>query len=528
MQSLLRAAVAAAILSGFCSQPVRADVKPHALFTDGVVLQRGKSVPVWGTADPGEQVGVSVYRDDQWMASTRPAPADEHGHWRFNLPFFKEAGGPYELRITGKSNTVNIKDVLVGEVWVCSGQSNMEWPVKASVDADALKKNSANPKLRFFRVTNGPAQTPQSEVKGRWMKCGPDMIDDYSAVAYHFGKYLQAKLNVPVGLIQNAWGGTPAEVWTSRAVLESDPNLKHLVTDYEQRIRDYAKQLEDYAIAVEKHKKAAEKAKNEGKPEPKAPKKPDDPKTFVYNAPFLLYNSRIATLIPFAIRGAIWYQGESNAGPYRAEEYATLFPAMIKNWRQDWGQGDFPFLFVQLAPFMKIKDEPTDTAWAWLREAQRQTSLTVPNTAMAVITDVGAEHDIHPKKKQPVGERLALAALATAYDQKVGYTGPVYDSMKVADNKAIITFRNVESGLEARDGDLTGFTIAGKDGKFVHARAELQGNQVIVSSPAVPDPVAVRFGWSDYPVVNLWGKDGLPASPFRTDSFAAPWRASVK
>jgi sialate O-acetylesterase len=528
MQSLLRAAVVAAILLAFACLPARADVKPHPLFTDGVVLQRGKSVPVWGTADPGETVAISLYRDEKWLGAARPAPADKDGHWRFNLPFFAEAGGPYELRISSKANTVIVKNILVGEVWVCSGQSNMEMTVKSSANADSVKQNSANPKIRLFKVTNGPSMTPERDVQGKWVECGPGTVESFSAVGYHFGKYLQEKLNVPVGLIQNAWGGTPADVWTSRTVLESDPKLKHIVTDFEQRIRDYPKQLEAYAIVLEKYKEVAEKAKSEGKPVPKAPKKPDDPEKFVYNAPFLLYNSRIATLIPFAIRGAIWYQGESNAGPFRAEEYGTLFPAMIKNWRHDWGQGDFPFLFVQLAPFMKIRDEPTDTAWAWLREAQRQTSLTVPDTAMAVITDVGDQKDIHPKQKQPVGERLAFAALAMVYDQKVPYTGPVYDSMKVADGKAIVTFKNAENGLEARGGDLTGFTVAGKDGKFVHARAELQGNQVIVSSPAVPEPAAVRFGWAEYPVVNLWGKDGLPASPFRTDDFPAPWKKPSK
>jgi sialate O-acetylesterase len=336
---------------------------------------------------------------------------------------------------------------------------------------------------------------------------------------------------VPVGLIQNAWGGTPAEVWTSRKVLESDAVLKHLVDDWEQRIRDFPGEVEKYKAAAEKYKEAVEKLKAEGKPIPKdlkEPKPPNDPKTFVYNAPFLLYNSRIATVIPYAIRGAIWYQGESNAGPFRAEEYASLFPTMIKNWRADWGQGDFPFLFVQLAPFQDIDLDATDTPWAWLREAQRQTSLTLPNTAMAVITDLGDEFDIHPKDKRPVGERLAFAALSLAYGQKVPYSGPVFDSMKVADGKAVVTFKNADAGLAFHGDELTGFTIAGKDGKFVPATAVLQGNQVIVSSPEVHEPAAVRFGWSNYPLGNLWGKDGLPASPFRTDDFPPPWKKSGK
>jgi sialate O-acetylesterase len=524
MQALFRAAVAAVVVLVFSYPPARAEVKPHGLFSDGVVLQRGNKVPIWGTADPGETVAVSWYQGDKWLGSVKPKPAEKDGTWRFDLQF-EEAGGPYELKISSKENTIIVTNVMVGEVWVCSGQSNMEWPVKMSANAEEVKKNSANPMLRFFRVTNGPAQSPKQDVRGRWVECNPDTIEGYSAVAYHFGKYLQEHLKVPVGLIQNAWGGTPAEVWTSRKVLESDGQLKHIISEFQQRVIDYPQALEDYEAALAKHQEEVEKVK---KGREKEPRKPDNPSTYVYNAPYLLYNARIATLIPFAIRGAIWYQGESNASPLRAEEYGHLFPAMIQNWRRDWGQGEFPFLFVQLAPFQKIQEQPTDRPWAWLRESQRQTSLNVPNSAMAVITDVGAQTDIHPKKKQPVGERLGHAALALAYGEKVPYTGPVYESMKVADGKATITFKNADGGLEARDGALTGFTIAGKDGKFVSASAIIQGNQVIVSSPNVQEPAAVRFGWADYPVVNLWGKDGLPASPFRTDNFPAPWHQPAK
>jgi sialate O-acetylesterase len=527
MQSPFRVVAAIGFLVIPCL-PARAEVKPHALFSDGAVFQRGKSVPVWGTADPDEPVEVSVFREGQLIGPAKSATADKNGNWRIDLPNFTEAGGPYEMQIKGKSNTAAVKDILVGEVWVCSGQSNMEWPLNRSKGAKSAIKHSANPKIRLFKVTNGPSMTPEREAKGKWVECGPKAVDNFSAVGYFFGRYLQHKLDVPVGLVQNAWGGTPAEVWTSRKTLESDPALKHLVTDFEQRILDYPKQLQDFEVATAKYKEDVEKAKSDGKPAPKQPKKPEDPKTFVYAAPFLLYNSRIATIIPYAIRGAIWYQGESNAGPVRAEEYATLFPTMIKNWRQDWGQGDFPFLFVQLAPFMDIDDEATDTPWAWLREAQRQTSLNLPNTAMAVITDGGDEQDIHPKAKQPVGERLAFAALALAYGQSVPYTGPIFDSLKVVNGEAVVSFKNADSGLDVRGEELTGFTIAGKDGKFVPAKAVVRGNQVVVSSPEVREPTAVRFGWANYPVVNLWGKDGLPASPFRSDDFPPPWKEPAK
>jgi sialate O-acetylesterase len=530
MRSPFRFAAVFAILALFPCLTARAEVKPHALFTDGAVLQRGKPIPVWGTADPEESVEVTLSRDGNVVGSAKSVVADKDGHWRCDLPAVAEGGGPYELKIKGKSDTVTVQDVLVGEIWVCSGQSNMEWPLKATKGAKAAIKRSADPKLRVFKVTNGPSMTPEHDAKGHWVKSGPGEIDGLTAVGYYFGRYLRHKLDVPVGLIQNAWGGTPAEVWTSRKVLEADPALKHLVDDFEQRIRDYPKDLEKYRAAAAQYLEATEKLKSEGKtPDLKVPKKPVDPKEFVYSAPFLLYNSRIATIIPYAIRGAIWYQGESNAGQGgRAEEYASLFPTMIKNWRQDWGQGDFPFLFVQLAPFQDIDLDASDTPWAWLREAQRQTSLTLPNTAMAVITDVGDEFDIHPKDKRPVGERLAFAALSLAYGQKVPYTGPVFDTMKVEDGKAVITFKNADAGLAFHGDELTGFTIAGKDGKFVPGTAVLQGNQVIVSSPEVPEPAAVRFGWSNYPLGNLWGKDGLPASPFRTDDFPAPWKKSGK
>jgi sialate O-acetylesterase len=576
MQRLFRFTIAAAVLTSFACPSTRADVRPHALFSDGAVLQQGTPVPVWGMADPGETVGLTVYRDGQPVAPAAWTAADAEGHWRLNLAPFEEAGGPYELQFTGKSNKVTVKDVLVGEVWVCGGQSNMEWPLQRSANPKEAVANSANPKIRLFKVANQPSQVPEGNARGRWAQCGPESVERFSAVGYYFGRDLQKKLGVPIGLIQNAWGGTPAEVWTSRPVLTSDPKLSYLVRSYEQRLWDYPKQQEDYEAALKQYQEEVEKAKKEkekaeaeeaekakkeqeaadskqpgkapaeaAKPQdkaapktteqkvaadnkkddrdrPKEPKKPIDPKTAVSTSPYILYNSRVATIIPYAIRGAIWYQGESNAGPGRAEEYAYLFPTMIKTWRHDWGQGDFPFLFVQLAPFQKIEEEPTDRPWAWLREAQRQTSLTLPNAAMAVITDVGDEKDIHPKQKQPVGERLAAAALALAYHQKVPYTGPVYDSMKVVDGKAILTFKNADAGLEARGSELTGFTVAGTDGKFVRAEAMVQGNQVIVSSPSVHEPVAVRFGWDNHPVVNLWGKDGLPASPFRTDNFPSP------
>ena len=307
-----------------------------------------------------------------------------------------------------------------------------------------------------------------------------------------------------MGLIHTSWGGSPAEVWMSEPVLAAN-------FDYKRDILDtYPAVLQRYQESIAAYEKEAAAAKDAGKPfnknRPWSPWKPTE-----------LYNGMIAPLLPFAIQGAIWYQGESNAG--RAREYRTLFADMVKNWRQDWGQGDFTFLQVQLAPFMAIKDQPGESAWAELREAQMLATKTVPNVGVAVITDVGDVKDIHPKKKEPVGARLALVARAIAYGEDIIYSGPDYRSMKVEGDKVILSFNHAGKGLEARGGELKGFAIAGADRKFVWAKAEIQGNQVAVSSPEVAKPAAVRYGWADYPVVNLWNKDGLPASPFRTDDF---------
>jgi sialate O-acetylesterase len=432
---------------------VQADVKLPSLIGDGMVLQQGMKVPLWGTADPDEKVTVQF--QDQKVAATA-----RDGKWSVVFDKLK-AGGPFEMTITGK-NTIRVKNVLVGEVWICSGQSNMEMKVVNSANAREVIANATNPMIRLFTVKRIKADKPLSDVTGNWSECTPQTLPGFSAVGYFFGRDLEKALGVPVGLIHTSWGGTPAEFWTSRAVLDAYPELKGLNGSQ-------------------------------------------------------LYNGMIAPLIPYAIRGATWYQGESNAkGAY---QYRTLFPAMIKNWRDDWKQGDFPFLFVQLAPYKKIEKEPQESDWAELREAQLLTSLKVPNTAMAVITDVGDEKDIHPKRKEPVGARLALAALGLAYGKEVVYSGPLYDNMHVEGNKAVLAFTHIYGGLVAKDGPLTGFTIAGEDKKFVNAEAEIRNNAVVVWSARVDKPIAVRYGWANYPTGNLWNRDGLPASPFRTDDF---------
>jgi sialate O-acetylesterase len=424
-------------------------------------------------------------------------------------------GGPFTLTVSGK-NKITIQDVYVGEVWICSGQSNMEWPVHSTTGADEAIKNSKNPQIRLFTVPKTTSDKLLHEVKGKWQECNPDTVKNFSAVAYYFGRDLQKALNVPVGLIHTSWGGTRAEAWTRREVLESNPEWKREFPRYEKAKADFPKALEKFKAEHAERQQAAAKAKEEGKKPPTPPRPPQDPAKNA-NSPSVLYNAMIAPLIPYGIKGAIWYQGESNAPA--AYAYRKLFPAMIQNWRNDWKRGDFPFFFVQLAPYKAIVKEPQESAWAELREAQLMTAQHLPNAGMAVITDVGDPKDIHPRNKEPVGARLALAARAIAYGQPIEFSGPNYNSMEVVNNTAVLSFKHVGKGLEARDGPLTGFTIAGEDHNFHNAQAEIKDGKVYVSSAEVTRPVAVRYGWANCPVVNLWNKDGLPASPFRTDDF---------
>ena len=451
-----------------------AAVKPHALFSDNAVLQQGISVPIWGTANNGEKVTVKF--EGQTAATTAKG-----GRWMVRLKPLR-AGGPSSMTISGE-NTIELKNILVGEVWICSGQSNMQFGLKSATNGEAAIAASADPMIRLFTVPRDPRYVPQADVVGAWEECGPDTVPNFTAVGYFFGRDLRKALNVPVGLINDSYGGTRAEAWTACRALEEPC------------------------------------------------KKPDDPEAKANpNDAGALYNGMIAPIIPYALRGAIWYQGESNAGG--AFKYRTHFPAMIRNWREDWKQGDFPFLFVQLAPFQKIVPEPQESAWAELREAQLLTTVNCPNTGMAVITDIGDPADIHPKQKEPVGGRLALAARAIAYGEKIVYKGPTYDallrvfiggSIKVWGDRAIVSFDSdsLDGGLIAKGGEMTGWAIAGEDRKFYNARAVIRDDKatVIVSSPDVPRPVAVRYGWADCPVVNLFNAQGLPASPFRTDDF---------
>ncbi len=488
---------------------IQAEVRLHPTFSDHAVLQRDLRVPVWGTARDGERVTVE-------FAGQKRSTVARDGRWRIDLRPMKANAVGAILRAVGPENTVEIQDVVVGEVWVCSGQSNMEWPMTRSDRPDGDIAASANPHLRLFTVTkrrSSEIKTDLDYARHGWVLAAPDTVRSFSAVGYYFGRDLVASLKgVPVGLIHTSWGGSPAEVWMRRGLLEED---------LEYRTQIVAKSDEnrakwEAAVAAWEQRKAAAAAKGEAFSEgrPGQPWQAGE-----------LYAGMLANIIPYGIRGAIWYQGESNAG--RAWEYRRLFADMIRNWRQDWGQRRFPFYAVQLAPWDKnrkrdlsvIAAEIGDSDWAQLREAQNHVAATLPNVDVAVITDLGDKDDIHPARKGPVGERLSRLARAQVYGEKVLAHGPVLRSAEFEDEFVELTFKEVGTGLRSADGgSLAGFIVAGEDRKWHPATAQIVGsNTVQVRSDAVGRPVAVRYGWNDYPVVNLINSDGLPASPFRTD-----------
>lgn len=483
-----------------------ADVKPHTLISENMVLQRGMPVPIWGTADDGEEVTLQF--QDQYLTTKA-----KDGKWEFVLENVKP-GGPFQLTLQGK-NLVVINNVMVGDVWICSGQSNMQWPVAASNNADIEIAYSDFPGIRLLTVPRQVAGAPQETFEGEWKVCGPDTVASFSAVGYFFGRELHQTLDVPIGLIHSSWGGTPAESWTSKSVLMKHEILKPIVHRWQRDLENFKERLESLEGEYLEWKEKAAAAEAEGKPVPPMPSVPNDPRRHHWR-PSGLFNAMISPLLDYPIKGAIWYQGESNAA--RAYQYRTLFPAMIKNWRDAWDQGDFPFLFVQLANFISTPRQHEE-AWAELREAQTE-ALSLPNTGMAVTIDIGDPNDIHPRNKQDVGKRLALAAQAIAYGQDVVYSGPIYDSMNIEGDMIRIRFKHVDGGLTTKDGEeLRGFTIAGEDQEFKTAQAMIDRDTVIVSSAWVSDPVAVRYSWKDNPNGNLFNEEGLPASPFRTDDW---------
>ncbi len=648
------ALIALCAISALSASIACADIRLPSIIGDNMVLQQGSRFSIWGWSDPNEEINIRVsWRNEDWTLL-----GDESGRWQFAMTA-PASLGPHEITLKGR-NTITLKNILIGEVWVCSGQSNMEWPVQSSNNGAQEVAAADYPNIRLFTVQKTIAETPQTDCVGQWTECSPQTVPGFSAAAYFFGRYLHKELNTPIGLINTSWGGTVAEAWTSAEALKRMPdfgarmdqiaearaNPEESLKKYQEELAQWQKRIQSSAgqgciaadfddsdwqemtlpTAWEKadlpnfdglvwfrkvvelpsdwagkdiilelgpiddmdatwvngtkvgaHQEAGQwqvlrQYKIDGKlikagsnaivvqvldtggdggfngmpaqmrvkladasdtatislagkwrykvaydlasmpPRPRAPVWMNNP-----NAPTVLYNGMIAPITPYRIRGAIWYQGESNAD--RAYQYRDLFPAMIKSWWNSWDQRDFPFLFVQLANYMATKPEPGQSAWAELREAQLMT-LQVPGTGMATIIDIGQANDIHPKNKQDVGKRLALWALAKCYSKDIVYSGPLYKSMAIKANKIVLRFDHTDGGLVTKGGEpLKGFAIAGADRKFVWADAKIEGETVVVSNDKVPEPVAVRYAWADNPVCNLYNGAGLPASPFRTDTW---------
>lgn len=436
-----------------------------------------------------------------------------------------KASGPFEMTITGDTSSITLKDVYVGEVWLCSGQSNMDMTVAkedrywCGVKNEQHEVAAANyPLIRVFDVNFNPKDNQQQDVSSSWEICSPETVGHFSAVAYFFARQIHKKLNVPVGLLTTAYGGSTAEAWTSRPALEANKQLKFLLDDYAEMCKDYdsGNAQKKYDEKLAKWKEASAKTKAEGEKAPGKPGPPQNPHLDKHS-PCVLYNGMVAPLVPYAIRGAIWYQGESNE---RTEEiYDIIMETMINDWRQAWGQGDFPFLYVQLANFRDRPDKPARGGGFTLIREKQLNNLSIPNTAMTVSVDIGDANNIHPKNKQDVGLRLSLQARALAYGENITYSGPVYDYMLIDGDKIRLHFKHVGNGLIAKGGKLNGFAIAGRDREFVWADAKIEGDTIVVSSAKVDKPVAVRYGWDENPIISLYNKEGLPASPFRTDDF---------
>jgi len=457
-RALVLAPAALAVWSSL--HAAHAEVKPNFLFTDDAVLQCDAKIPVWGQAHDGEQVTVT-------FAGQERSTTARDGRWRVELDPVA-AGGPHDMTIVG-DNSITVKNILVGEVWICSGQSNMQFEVKDAADAAATIAASANPNLRCFTVMRWGASEEERKRQNKWLAASPETTGSFTAVGYHFGRDLQQHLGVPVGLISSNYGGTNAEAWMDRNTLASEP-------------------------AIAARFEAWMKANN----------------NFGGGAGGL-FDGMVKALAPYAFRGVIWYQGESNAS--RAADYRRLLALLIRDWRAAWNQGDFPFLIVQLAPFANGENK-----WPEIRAAQMYVARTTPNVATVVTTDVGDAADIHPKNKRPIGERLALAARGVAYREDVEYRGPEPVTVRAEGPSIRLRFRRAGQGLKYQGAAPTGFEVAGADGKFIDAEAKITDpDVVIVSSPAVKAPISVRFAWKDFNAADLWSSTGLPAPPFRIE-----------
>jgi len=495
-----------------------ASVRLPALISDNMVLQEGTKDHIWGVADPSERVTVTI------DGTEATAVADASGKWAAEVGPLK-AGGPFDMTIRG-TNIVVVHDVMVGEVWICSGQSNMEFSVGPSHNGwetgvqnyEHEIANAHYPLIRMFTVEKTVAGKPQEDVGGQWEVTSPVTVAHFSAVGYFFGLDLFRTLHVPIGIIHSSWGGTPAESWTSLPTLQSDPDFKSILQKYQEQKTKFLSDLKDFNSRFENWKEDSDKADAKGATIPPPPAIRNDPRTNPWR-PAGLFNAMIMPLVLYRIKGAIWYQGESNGD--RGRQYRKLFPDMIRDWRRAWNEGNFPFLFVQLANFQPL---PNNFSFPLVREAQLM-ALSLPKTGMAVTIDIGDATSIHPRNKQEVGRRLTLAARAIAYGEHIVYSGPIYTSMDTEGNKIRLHFQHIGGGLHADGYALEGFEIAGADHQFVTASAKIQGDTVMVWNDNIAHPAAVRYAWRNNPICNLYNEAGLPTSPFRTDDWQDPSEA---
>ncbi|MEN8661000.1 MAG: sialate O-acetylesterase [Lentimonas sp.] len=477
------------VLSSFvsvalCSGANGQSLKLGSLFSNDMVLQQQMDATIWGVAAPNEKVSISV----SWDRKTYDTVAGPDGSWKTRIKT-PEAGGPHKVTVKSGKDTIELENVLSGEVWICSGQSNMQWKLRG-FGVDHWKEDVEKakfPNIRLCQVSQVIALEGQSTVGAKWSTCTPQSAINFSAVGYFFGRELYEELNVPIGLISVNWGGSSAEAWVAQ------DTLTEKFPEFTTRMNEYPQMIEDTGTTYSAKK----------------------PKGLNQRNPAVLYNGMIEPLLTYAMRGVIWYQGESNVSS--PVQYRTLFPTVINDWRERWGIGEFSFYYVQIAPF-NYKTNPGVAAY--LREAQTM-ALSVPNTGMAVTMDIGNPTNIHPKVKKPVANRLARLALAKDYGKTdLVYSGPLYKASKVQDDIVWLAFDHIGGGLISRDGEaLTHFTIAGEDQKFVNAKAVTNGKTVMVSSEEVSNPVAVRYGWGNADMPNLANKEGLPASSFRTDDW---------
>lgn len=499
--SLLRNALLYFALSGLHS--LQAQVRLPAIISNDMILQQDAKVALWGWASPGEQVTIT----NTWNRRATTVTADAAGKWLTYVTTAK-AGGPFRLTFKA-SNTIDVDNVLLGEVWLASGQSNMEFFIGKTasssytgvINRDEVLNDAEHPDIRLIDVPNKVADSPQDAFNGWWKICSAKTVDSFSAVAYFFAREINKATGFPVGIINSTWGGTPAESWTKKEVLQRDADLNQILLRYQKAVDLFPQENEKYKAAFAKWKGDSSKGKGAA---PAAPMGPTHNKS-----PYKLYNGMIVPIEPFTIKGVIWYQGESNAD--KAFQYRKLFPAMIQNWRDDWQNQKLPFYFVQISPHRGQNPE--------IRDAQLYVYRNTPNTGMAVTTDNGDSLDIHPRNKELVGKRLSLWALRNEYGKKdITVSGPLYKAMKTEGDRIRLSF-DFDKGLQAKDGELKEFTIAGDDGVFLPALAKIEGRTIVVWSDAVKNPKAVRFAWKNVPHPNLYNEAGLPASPFRTDNW---------